>query len=155
VPTEGHPVDGISCLAGEQLAFHIHAHVTVLFDGVARQIPGGIGISSPQASATPEGPFVSGGRCFYWLHTHAADGIIHIESPVRRIYTLGDFFDVWGQRLSPSQVGPLRGPVVAFYNGRRYAASPRQIPLTAHAQIQLEIGSPRVAPARITFPPGL
>jgi hypothetical protein len=50
----------------------------------------------------------------YWLHTHAADGIIHIESPIRRIYTLGDFFDVWGEQLGPNQVGTLRGPVVAF-----------------------------------------
>ena len=29
-----------------------------------------------------------------WLHTHAADGIVHIESPVDRTYTLGNFFDV-------------------------------------------------------------
>lgn len=88
-PTDGHTVDGINCLAGEQLAFHIHAHLTVFMDGVSRRIPGGVGIIAPQATRTPEGPFVSGGSCFYRLHTHAADGIIHIEPPIRRIYTLG------------------------------------------------------------------
>jgi len=45
-----------------------------------------------------------------WLHTHAADGIIHTESPVERTYTLGDFFDIWGQPLGRHQVGrhPIR-----------------------------------------------
>ena len=90
-----------------------------------------------------------------WLHTHAADGIIHTESPVRRTYTLGDFFDIWGQSLSPEQVGPARGPVTALFNGRVYEGSPRQIPLLAHAQIQLEVGKPLIAPERITFPEGL
>jgi hypothetical protein len=154
-PADGHTVDGISCLAGEQLVFHIHAHLTVFAGGLPRQIPGGIGIVDPQSSPAPGGAFVSNGSCFYWLHTHAADGIVHIESPVRRIYTLGDFFDIWGQALNRNRIGPLRGPVVAFYNRQRFLGDPRQIPLTAHAQIQLEIGRPIVAPASITFPSGL
>jgi hypothetical protein len=41
--------------------------------------------------------------------THANDGIIHIESPVQRTYTLGQFFDVWQQPLSPTRVGPAPG----------------------------------------------
>jgi hypothetical protein len=95
------------------------------------------------------------GSCFYWLHTHAADGIIHIESPSQRIYTLGDFFDVWGQPLSRTRVGPARGPVTAIYDGKVYRGNPRDIPLTAHAQIQLEVGRPLVGPVSITFPNGL
>jgi hypothetical protein len=154
-PADGHAVDGISCLAGEQVVFHIHAHLTVFVNGAARQIPGGIGIVDPQSTPSPAGAFVSNGGCFYWLHTHAADGILHIESPVRRIYALGDFFDIWGQALSANRIGPLRGPVTAFYNGRRFHPDPRQIPLTAHAQIQLEIGRRTVAPVSITFPWGL
>jgi hypothetical protein len=151
----GGAVDGISCLAGEQLLFHIHAHVTVFIDGVARQIPGGIGVVDPRAQDTPAGPFVVGAGCFYWLHTHAADGIVHIESPVRRIYTLGDFFDVWGEPLGPTAIGPYRGSVTAIYNGRRYLGNPRSIPLNRHAQIQLELGRPLVAPKLIVFPSGL
>ena len=45
----------------------------------------------------PAAAFVVGGSCFAWLHTHAADGVVHIESPTKRTYTLGNFFDVWGR----------------------------------------------------------
>ncbi len=151
----GKRVDGISCQASEQTIFHIHAHLTIFVHGSPRQVPAAIGIPGGRAQDTPQGPFISTGSCFYWLHTHAADGIIHIESPVRRTFTLGDFFDLWGQPLGPDQVGPANGPVVAIYNGRRYEASPRDIPLNAHAQIQLEVGKPLIAPVTIKFANGL
>lgn len=151
----GQKVDGISCDTGEQLAYHIHAHLTVFVNGKARSVPAGIGIPGAQATQAPGGPFIETGTCFYWLHSHAADGIIHIESPVQRTYTLGDFFDEWGQPLSPAQAGPSKGHVTALYNGQVYSGNPRDIPLNAHAQIQLEVGTPLVAPEKITFPNGL
>ncbi len=151
----GQPVDGIKCQVSEQTVFHIHAHLTVFVHGSPRQIPAGIGIPGAQAQNTAQGPFIGSGRCFYWLHTHAADGIIHIESPIQRTYTLGDFFDEWGQPLGLTQVGPATGRVTVIYDGRRYQGNPRDIPLNAHAQIQLEVGAPLVAPEKITFPNGL
>ncbi|MDA8274314.1 MAG: hypothetical protein M0029_02915 [Actinomycetota bacterium] len=151
----GQTVDGIQCLSNEQTLFHIHAHLTIFVNGSPRQVPAGIGIPGAQSQNSPQGPFVSSGSCFYWLHTHAADGVIHIESPVQRTYTLGDFFDEWGQPLGPNQVGPATGPVTAMYNGKRYEANPRDIPLNAHAQIQLEVGTPLVAPESVSFPNGL
>lgn len=152
----GNEVDGVvSCLGQEQTLFHIHAHLTIFVHGAARQIPYGIGITNPQTQSTPQGPFVGDGNCFYFLHTHAADGIIHIESPVQRTYTLGNFFDVWGQPLGPNRVGPARGPVTVFYNGELYRGNPRDVPLNAHAQIQLDVGRPLVAPESVTFPNGL
>jgi hypothetical protein len=151
----GKDVDGISCQTSEQTIFHIHAHLTVFVNGSARQIPAGIGIPGAQTQNTAQGPFISSGTCFYWLHTHAADGIVHIESPVHRTFTLGDFFDEWGQPLGLNQVGPARGPVTAIYNGRHYRGDPRDIPLNTHAQIQLEVGQPLVAPESVTFPNGL
>jgi hypothetical protein len=151
----GGTVDGIQCLGSEQTLFHIHAHLTLFLGGAERQIPGGIGITRPQVQATAEGALVAGGGCFYWLHTHAADGIIHIESPVQRTFTLGNFFDVWGQSLGPTRVGPASGRVTALYDGRLYTGDPRDIPLDAHAQIQLEVDGPLVAPVKITFPAGL
>ena len=151
----GQPVDGISCQTSEQTLFHIHAHLTVFVNGSARQIPAAVGIPGAQATNTPQGPFIETGTCFYWLHTHAADGIIHIESPVQRTFTLGNFFNIWGQPLGPDQVGPASGHVVAIYNGQVFLGNPRDIPLTAHAQIQLQVGTPLVAPEQITFPSGL
>jgi hypothetical protein len=151
----GQPVDGISCQTNEQTIFHIHAHLTIFVNGTPRQVPAAIGIPGAQAQNTRGGPFIASGTCFYWLHTHAPDGIIHIESPVHRTYTLGNFFDEWGQPLGPDQVGPARGHVTAIYDGQVYRGNPRNIPLNAHAQIQLEVGRPLVAPESITFPNGL
>jgi hypothetical protein len=82
---------------------------------------------------------------------HAADGIVHIESPVQRTYTLGEFFDGWGQPLGTDQVGPARGHVTVIYTGRVFEGNPRNVPLTAHAQIQLEVGTPLVAPESISW----
>jgi hypothetical protein len=151
----GQSIDGISCQASEQVLFHIHAHLTIFVNGSPRQVPAAVGIPGAVAQNTPQGPFVGGGTCFYWLHTHAADGVIHVESPVKRTYTLGDFFDEWGQPLSVSQVGPATGHVTAIYNHQVYRGNPRDIPLTAHAQIQLDVGTPHAAPETISWPSGL
>jgi hypothetical protein len=151
----GRPVDQVSCQTGEQTLFHIHAHLAIFVNGKARQVPAAIGVPGGQAQETPNGSFIATGTCFYWLHTHAADGIIHIESPVQRTYTLGEFFDEWGQPLGPAQVGPATGRVVALYNGEVYRGNPRDIPLTAHAQIQLDVGTPLVAPQPVIFSAGL
>jgi hypothetical protein len=152
---QGQRVDGIGCQTNEQVLFHIHAHLTIFVNGSPRQVPAGIGIPGARAQSTPQGPFIASGNCFYWLHTHAADGIIHTESPVQRTYTLGDFFDEWGQPLGPGQAGPAKGHVTAIYNGKLYQGNPRDIPLTRHAQIQLDVGTPLVAPESITWPSGL
>jgi hypothetical protein len=153
--TAGQSIDGIGCQTSEQTLFHIHAHLTIFVNGSPRQIPAAVGIPGAVAQNTPQGPFIGSGTCFYWLHTHAADGIIHIESPVQRTYTLGEFFDEWGQPLGPGQAGPAKGHVTAIYNGQVYRGNPRSIPLAAHAQIQLEVGGPLVAPVSITWPSGL
>ena len=151
----GQKVDGIGCSTSEQTLFHIHAHLTVFVNGTPRQVPAGIGIPGATGQNTSQGLFVNNGKCFYWLHTHAADGIVHIESPVRRTYALGDFFDELGQPLGPDQAGQAKGHVTALYNGKVYQGNPRDIPLNAHAQIQLEVGTPLVAPESITWPSGL
>jgi hypothetical protein len=155
-PAPGHSVDGISAAAAEQLAFHIHAHLTIFVAGRPRQIPYGVGIAPPlEVESTPQGLFAVGGNAFFWLHTHAADGIIHIESPIERTYTLGNFFDIWNEPLGPERVGPTMGHVTAFFDGRHYLGNPRDIPLLAHAQIQLDVGRALVGPESIQFPPGL
>ncbi|HLX87205.1 MAG TPA: hypothetical protein VKR22_01905 [Acidimicrobiales bacterium] len=147
---QGQSIDGVSCDTSEQVLYHIHIHLTLFIGGTQRDIPPGIGVPNPQVENTPQGPFVDSGSCFYWLHTHAADGIIHVESPSKRLYTLGQFFDIWGETLSPTQVGPDNGPVVAFYNGKRYLANPREIPLTPHANVQLDVGAPLIGPVTVS-----
>ena len=68
--------------------------------------------------------------------------MIHVESPTQRVYTLGNFFDEWHQPLSASQVGGVHGKITAFFNGRLWKKSLRDIPLLPHALIQFDIGQP-------------
>jgi hypothetical protein len=135
-------VDGIQCAPIEQLAYHIHAHLQVYIKGSPYALPGAIGMLGPVAQQTQYGPFWGAQTCYYWLHTHATDGIIHIESPSKTIYTLGDFFDEWKQPLSSTQVASGAGPVTAIVNGKPWTKSPRDIPLNPHAAIELAVGTP-------------
>jgi hypothetical protein len=138
----GEPVDGIEALHKEQLLFHIHAHLAIYVHGQQKLIPYGIGIVPPYKLVnTANGVFVAGGSKFYWLHTHDETGLIHIESPMQRTFTLGDLFDVWHQPLSPTQVGPNAGKVVVFVDNIPFNGDPRAVPLTAHEVIQLDVDS--------------
>jgi hypothetical protein len=155
-PAPGHSRGGIPCGSGEQLAYHVHAHLTLFINGKSRKVPLGVGIGAPvRTTKSAGGPFASGGSCFSFLHTHAADGVIHIEAPARVTFKLGQFFDVWQQRLDRRHLGQASGRVVAYVNGKRWRGDPRAIPLRKHAQIQLQVGQPFVAPVSIDFPAGL
>lgn len=149
--TNGATVDGIQCAPVEQLAYHIHAHLQVYVNGQSRALPAAIGMLGPVAQQTAYGPFYGAQQCIYWLHTHASDGVIHIESPTKRIYTLGNFFDEWHQPLSPTQVATATGKVTAFLNGKAWKRDPRTIPLLPHASVQLDVGSPVVGGKVISF----
>jgi len=152
----GQTIDGIQCQAGEQTQVHVHTHLTIFADGKAQVIPYGIGIPGAGAVSSAEGPFVETGSCFYWLHVHAYDGIIHIESPsTTQSFTLGQFFEEWGVPLSKTQVGPATGPVTVFFTspGSKtgiYTGNPGNLPLGDHYQIQLVVGTPIVAPVKVT-----
>src|SRR4030095_7701535 len=74
----GQPVDGIEGSSREMLNVHIHAHLSLFFKGEQIAVPYGIGIVKP---FRVENGFVGVGNGIYWLHTHDATGIIHIESP--------------------------------------------------------------------------
>jgi hypothetical protein len=145
------PVDGIQCETSEELLFHIHAHLAIYVNGQPALLPGGIGIGPPLST---QNGFVVGGSCFSWLHTHDQTGVIHIESPIQRTFTLGNFFDVWGLPLSASAVGPAAGPVHAFLDGQPVSGDPTTIPLNAHAVVQLDVVDPVVAAQPFTFPAG-
>ncbi len=77
--------------------------------------------------------------------------MIHIESPAQQSYTLGQFFDLWGQPLSPNQVGPATGPLTVYVNGRPYSGNPRDIPLGSREDIQIDVGTPTVPPVPVDW----
>jgi hypothetical protein len=134
------------------LQVHVHAHLSLFLKGAQIAIPYGIGIVRPFEVTNG---FVGTGSGIYWLHTHDATGIIHVESPDNRTYTLGQFFDIWGQTLNAREVAGLTGVVRAYVDGKRYSGDPRGIVLSAHTQITLEVGAPFVPPPVYVFPAGL
>ena len=141
----------MQCNTTEQVVYHIHTHLTVYVNGKLRPIPGGIGMDTPAQQATANGTFFQATHCYYWLHVHAQDGVIHIEAPSQKLYTLGQFFAVWGQPLSASAVGPATGAVTAYVNGTKYTGAIGSIQLTSREDIQLDVGTPVVAPRRIDW----
>jgi len=81
----GRSVDGISCptAAREVVKYHVHVHVAVYVEGKLLRLPAGIDCTKPQlVEHESTGDFIDVGiyDCLYWLHTHAADGIIHVEA---------------------------------------------------------------------------
>jgi hypothetical protein len=133
----GLPIDGIRCDTMEGAVEHIHSHLQIFNRGRSVQVPADIGIMQ-----------VAG--CLYWLHTHSSDGIVHIEAPTARTFTLGEFFDVWGEDLSRSNAGAVRasrGRSLRFtVNGHAWTKDPRSIPLRDHEEIVIQNGPPYAAP---------
>lgn len=148
----GQPVDGIEGSSTEMLKVHVHAHLSLFYKGEQIALPAGIGIVKPFRETQG---FVGSGQGFYWLHTHDASGIIHVESPDDRRYNLGNFFNIWGQPLAADNVAGLKGKVRVYVDGQEYKGKVREVPLTAHAQITLVVGEPAVTPPLYTFPDGL
>jgi hypothetical protein len=149
----GDTVDGVSCDTTPSAANRLTAHLAIYVNGEARQVPPGIGVGTPRTTAqTDAGPFVSG-KCYYWLNTRTHDGVIHVQPPTQTGLTLGTFFDLWGQQLTSTQVGPDSGALTVLVNGSPYTGDPRVVPLSSHAVIQLNVGT-SVAFQHYTFPAG-
>lgn len=138
---QGEPVGGVSCDSQEGQRVHIHQHLVILNHGKPVPIPENVG-QVPMK------------RCLYWIHTHTPDGIIHIEAPQDRSFTLGDFFNIWGQPLTRMDAAIAHGtkaePLRIWVNGKLYAGDPRKIALTPHADIVIEAGPPFPKPPVFT-----
>lgn len=136
----GETIDGIRCDRAEGELFHIHQHLTILDRGKPLALPSDVG----RPLANP---------CLYWLHTHADDGLVHVEAPIFRSFTLGNFFDIMGEPLSATAVAGARvrrGALRAYVDGAIYRGDPRKIQLSQHTDITLETGPPYSKPAPFT-----
>jgi hypothetical protein len=135
------PINGVSCDAG-QSAYHIHAHLTIYINGKRVTIPRNIGIASD-------------GSCFYWMHTHTDDGIIHIEA-LQKLHNLAldDFLTIWHNGFVnlnfPPELSQSTGWKI-YMNGQPFAqavTSPlnTEVPLASHDIVTLEYGTPNPKP---------
>jgi hypothetical protein len=121
---------GLPMLSREGTVEHIHAHLDVRVDAQPVEVPAMIGIDRRGISP---------------VHTHDTTGVIHIESPVKRTFTLGEFFTEWDVGLSTDSIGGLGASdgktLRAFLNGNPITGNPAALPLNAHDEIVLIYGT--------------
>lgn len=137
------PIDGIRCDRTEGAVEHIHVDLQLFNRGRAVTVPANVGIPA-------------GSACLYWVHTHSNDGIVHIESPVKRTFTLGNFFDIWGPDLSWTRAASLsasQGSRLSIWvDGVPWQGKdPHAIPLRDHETIVIQNGSPFAKPAPVDW----
>jgi hypothetical protein len=145
-------INGIPCDSTMQNGYHIHVHLSIYINGKYVTIPSDIGIAAD-------------GSCFYWMHTHASDGIIHIEAPGKlHNLALDDFLTIWHDGFAklnfPTELNKETGWKI-YVNGKLFPGtitSPlnTEVPLAAHDVVTLEYGSFNPRPDELyAFPPGL
>lgn len=118
-------VDGIECNTKEFVVLHNHAHLDFYVNGNPLTVPAQIGIVD--------------NTCLYWLHTHDTSGVIHIESPKSRDFTLGQFFDIW----KASANFPISGAVPKiFVNGQIVSTGLNETKIGEHDEIVVAYGNP-------------
>jgi hypothetical protein len=125
-------IAGIKCDRTEHIDdYHVHVRLELFIQGVQREVSPDVGIKQ--------------GECYYWLHTHSP-GLIHVEAPADMGFTLGQFFAVWGQPLSSTQLLDKRvddsHEIRATVGTTRIQGDPALIPLDPDAFIRLEYGPP-------------
>jgi len=76
------------CVVANPLIYHSHPALSITINGSSVNIPSGVGI---------------GGACNHPIHTHSADGVLHVETDENRDYTLSDFFLIWGNHDNDAQ----------------------------------------------------
>lgn len=131
-------INGIPCETQEYTTFHIHAHMDIFVNGQHVGVPAQIGLEK---------------TCLYWLHTHNTDGIIHIESPKERDFTIGQFVDIWKATNSGFPTG---ANLEIFVNGNLVSTSMSDTIMHAHDEIVLIYGNvPQNMPTFYQFPEGV
>lgn len=138
------------------LVRHDHVHLDLIVDGRKVTVPAGVGLAEPvdNGPCKPPAPSVSECRSGDYftafvanspLHTHTASGMIHIEADRPGRYTLGQFFDEWGVRLSDTCLGGYcagRGKELAvFVDGRRTTVPIRTVVLGNRQEIAVVFGN--------------
>jgi hypothetical protein len=135
-------------LGSEGQVEHIHAHLDVIVNGKAVTVPALIGIDEAGQQISP-------------LHTHDTTGVIHIESPKKADFTLGQVMTEWDVALTQDSIGALKtgngNELHVYVNGKEQAGNPGAIKLTAHQEIAVVYGNANdkvKVPSSYAFPSG-
>lgn len=131
------PIAGIRCDRNEHSKYHIHAHLDIFIDGKPYAVPEGVGIV--------------GRACLYWLHTHDRSGIIHVEAPQARYFTLDQFFLIWNATAEGAPSVNQKPKV--FVNGKKVNGGLTQVEIADLLQIAVVYGKePTKIPSFYDFP---
>lgn len=118
----------------EPLAMHNHVDLQVFVNGEAQNVPVSVGIDDSVDPADIES-----------LHTHSPGEVVHIESGTVSQFTLGEFFDVWGVRLSGTCLGGYcqegQDRLRAFVGGEEVTGPIRDVPLDDQSVIVVAYGT--------------
>ena len=106
---------GVQLLPTEGNVLHIHQHLDIFVDGRHVTVPPLIGIKVAPGGTSAE---------FAELHTHATDGVIHLESARAQAFSLGQFFGTWGLNFSQNCIGNLCTPPGAVQGVRERQRDP-------------------------------
>ncbi len=166
---QGQTVDGMPCASTMPNTYHVHAFLGLIINGTQYALPDGMGMYKPGGDITYAGfpNWTEYATCYYYIHTHDASGVVHIESPQNvspgtSLYTLQNIFDIWGQPISSTRIGPFAGTVTAYVaqvavgdarivsaNYITYSGNPATIPIKSHTTIWLQIGPKVYTPAQL------
>lgn len=139
-------IEGIECEEMEQLGYHIHAHVDLFVNGNKHTVPALIGITN---------------NCFYWLHTHDDSGVIHIESPIIKNFTLSQFLKIWKSKYNDPEIANIISnntkEFSIYLNGKKTLNTNIQnVIFHPHDEIVIVIGNPPLTiPSKYSFENGL
>ena len=143
VLTDRLPILGLDALGAEGEVIHIHQHLDIYVNGTKATVPALVGIDTA-------------GQFLTQLHTHDTTGIVHVESPTKRSFRLGEFFGEWGVRLTGTCLGTYCGHLHWWVNGAKMVGNPAQLVLKSHQEIVLVVGkAPSHIPSSYKFPAGL
>lgn len=131
-------IDGIECNTNEFSVLHNHAHLDLYVNGNQMTVPERIGVVD--------------NKCLYWMHTHDTSGVIHIESPKSREFTVGQFLSIW----KTSGDFPVSGAVPKiFVNGQAMNTNLDDTRIKEHDEIAIVYGNPpSVVPPYYQFKEG-
>jgi hypothetical protein len=116
------------------VVMHEHSNLQIFVNGEPQPIPTDIGIDTSDDPA-----YVAS------LHTHDDTGTVHMESSVSRTFTVGEFFDIWGVRLSPSCMGAYcqdaENRLRVFVDGEEVTENVRDVALDDQRVIVIAYGT--------------
>jgi hypothetical protein len=134
--TDGTAIGNFNCILNPPQTFALYTHVSIIVNGEPQAIPTDLG-ASPQGAT----------HCFYTIHTHDSTGKVHVTPSASGTFTLSQFFEIWKQPFTNTNVAGFTGlPVAVFVTDGTTTtkiadADWNNIELKSHREITISVGT--------------